>query len=202
MTDPAGTYWQRQAGTYLQPRVIEPPQDQNANNARAAIWHLGREFEIEAYPSAEGWRLTDGRHDMPDMRLITVRGMIQPDGASNELTRGIEGEHGEGGIIVHLDSHEPFNIEAALINADIFPDGIALTGPDSEGTDPMRGHAMIVRWAGRRWKVFSVTEHWEGADEEITPTGAVYRAVCGLFRQRSHERDAKPGMTAPDWGPE
>ena len=200
MSDVSGTYWQRQAGVYRQPLVVEPPQDQNANNARAAIWHLGRSFDLEVYPSAEGWRLTDGRHDMADMRLVTVRGVIQPDGSSNELVRGAEGEHGEGRIIVHLDSHEPFNVEAAAINVDVFPDGVRLTGPDSDGE--MRGHAMIVRWAGRRWKVLSVAEHWEGADEEVTATGAVYRAVCGLFRQRSHERDAKPGMTTPEWGPE
>jgi hypothetical protein len=210
VTDPVGVFWTKKPGTYLQPRVINPPDAQNAENARFAIHHIGRKFEIEVYPTAQGWRagnadLTDdGRHDPGVPRIVTVFGAIQPQssGGAHSVQQNFEGERTEASIVVHLDSHQEFNIAAAKANADIFPDGIRIIGPDDDSAaDDRFNHAMIIRWRGRRWKVLETLDLFEAGQEELHPAQAIYRAVCGLYQNRSHERNATPQNFDPEWGP-
>lgn len=212
MTNPAGQYWIDGVNVYLQPQVINPPNGQNANNARHAVWHLGRALTIEVYPSGDGqYRagdldpVDDGRFDRGAARLVTVYGVIAPEsGGSIAVQQAFEGERTEGSMMLTLDSHQPENIAAAQANADIFPDGIRIIGSDMVGTDDRHNFATVIRFRGRRWKVLTVAEHWEGGDEELHTEGALYRCTLGLLRDQSHERDAVPGMveTAPVWGPE
>lgn len=210
MTDPKGIYWSQKPGTYLQPTVIDTPAGQNANNARMAIWHLGRELDLEIYPTSEGWRVgdtdpvDDGRHDRGAPRIVRVRGAIQPlsSGGSSGLQQNREGERTEGQVVVHIDSHEPFNILAAQANSDIFPNGIRIIGPDMELADDRFNFTTVIRFRSRRWKVLECMELFEGGDEELAFEGAIYRTVCGLMNDRNHERDAKPADFTPEWGPE
>lgn len=202
-------YWQDSAGVYRQPTVINPNAGANANNARQAIWHLGRELVLECFEAEGGYRvgdddpIDDGRYDRGAARMVTVRGVIQPKReGSIQVKQEFEGERSEGQMILHLDSHEPFNIAAAEANDDIFPDGIRLVGPDMEAADGARHHVTIVQFGGRRWKVLAIAELSEGGDAELHPAGIVYRAELGLFVDASQERRAVPELRVPDWGPE
>lgn len=212
MTDLKGIYWKRSKGVYLQPDVCEPPIDQNANNARHAIWHMGREIEMEVYPTLQGWRasdgdpIDDGRHDRGAPLIIPVRASIQPYGGegrdSSKLMQMPEGQWTEGQVVVHLDSHEPFNIETAAQYSEVLPDGVRVIGPDTEAPDDRVNFPTVFRFRGRRWKAISVAEFFEGGDEELAFEGAIYRAICSEFKDRSHERNATPETAGEGfWGP-
>ena len=216
MTDDSGKFWRYAPGSYIQPRVIEPPLNQNVNNSRHAIWHLGREFDIEVYPTRQGWRVgdddqaDDGLHDRGEPRIIRVRGVIQPynrlgDGSSNLVTESF-GERSEGLIMVDIDSHQPFNIDAAQQNPDIFTNGIRIHGPDTEGTDSQYNFQTVILFRNRKWKVIQVDEMFESGNEELHFQGCVYRCVCAMMRDRSHERKATPEISLQNnevvWGPE
>lgn len=209
MTQVSGPYWNERPGVYRQPPVIKPPTGQNANNARHAIWHFGSQLVMEVYPTGGRYRvgdsdlIDDGRHDRGAMRLVTVRGVIQPNKAGSiDLVQDYEGERSEGSLVLHLDSHEPFNIAAAQGDVDIFPNGIRLIGPDMLAPDDRFNHVAVFQFRGRRWKVLSVAELFKAGDEDLQTDGAIYRAELGLFADRSHERSADPSLQAPEWGPE
>lgn len=213
MTDKKGIYWKRQQGTYLQPDVIESPAMQNANNARHAIWALGRMVEMEVYPSAQGWRASDedpvddGRHDRGEPTVVKVRAVIQPrsgdQNGSSELFDLPEGQYTHGEVVIHLDSHDPINLCAADDHPELFPNGVRVLGPDTEGTDGQKNFATVFRFRNRRWKVTRMLELFEGGDEELSCEGATYRMLAEEFKDRSHERNATPETAAaPYWGPE
>lgn len=214
MTDKNPDYWDQPSGVYLQPPVCNPPMNQNPNNARHAIWHLGRPIITEFYPSANHtWGANeDGRHDRGEPTLVTVYGTIQPlssEGATANAARGLqrpaEAERNEGRMIVHVDSMQPENLEAALAFPSLFPDGqLRILGPD----DPAyaQNFVPVFRYARRRYKVINVMEQFEGGDEEVAPDGAIYRCTCGLFEDVQHERQAGAAEAAQHdpsgWGPD
>lgn len=219
MTDVNGIYWQRRGGDYIQPQVCEPPINQNANNARHAVWHLSRLIEVEIYPTRpiHGWRaantdpVDDGRADRGEPIVFKLWGVIQPyrsgDRHSSELVRDAWGEHTEGDVVVHVDSHQQENLD--IIAADpalvaLFPNGLRILGPDTEGPvdDDRRNFSTVFRFRNRRWRVCNVAELFEAGDENLHDEGAVYRAVCKEFQDRNHERDAKSGDHAPFFGPD
>ncbi len=205
MTERSDRYWSRPRGLYNQAPVMNPPKGQNANNAWHAIEHLGHAFEIEVYPTSGTWNTgkesdkCDGRFDPGKPCVACVWGLIQPDRGSGpgagsaRLITEPGGEWSEGRIIVHLYSHAPENLREACKKPDVFPDGIRLIGPDFDGTHDRQNFSTIIRWKGRRWKILSIMDLFEGGDEDLhKDCPAVYRAICGLHEDRSHEREATP----------
>lgn len=210
MTDNSGNFWGKRQGTHMQLPVNNPPNGQNANNARMAVWHLGRPFTLEVFPEG-GWQVgdiddkDDGRYDRGDSFEITVYGHIQPltynnrDGSQDLGTRR-GGEYVEGEIVVHLDSHQPENLEAAA--ASTFFDDYVYLSP-SESMEGHRNFSMLVHWRGRRWKMRTVQEHAEASDEEVSGlSGAVYRAVCQEFTDVNQEKLAVPADQIVYYGPD
>lgn len=214
MTERSDEYWTRPRGLYQQPPVLNPPRGQNANNAWHAIAHLGHPFEIEVYPTAGKWNAgkdenCDGRYERGEACIACVWGLIQPirgpmSGGSAELQTEAGGEWSEGQIVVHLYSHAPENIKEACKKPDVFPDGIRLIGPDFDGDHDRQNFSTVIRWKGRRWKIKSIMDLFEGGDEDLhKDCPAVYRAICSLLEDRNHEREATPETAINDtyWGP-
>lgn len=211
MTEPAGVFWTQPAGVYQQPKVVNPPMGNNADNARMSIWHLGRPVEVEIYPSLEGWRsgnndlIDDGRHDSGEPIVITIWAVVQPEssGGAHTVQQNREGERTEARIVLHTDSHMDFNLSAIEPYPELFPNGFRINGPDDDSAvDDRFNHSMIIRWRGRRFKCLEILDLYEGGDEATSDNGAIYRAVCGLYQHHSHERDAKPEDFVPEWGPQ
>ena len=215
MTDPNGIYWKRQNGVYLQPPVCEPPLNQNPNNARHAVWHMSRKIIMEVHPTRpiHGWRaanadpVDDGRADRGEVTLVEIRAVVQPyqsgDRHSSRLIREPAGEYTEGDCVFHIDSHQEENIAAAALHPTLFPNGIRILGPETEGTDERGNFSTVFRFRNRRWRVLNVAELFEGGDEDLHTEGAIYRGVCGEFQDRNHERDASLDVQPePYFGPD
>lgn len=210
MTDPRGKYWSDVPGTYIQPLVNNPPALQNANNARHAIWHLGRMLTLLVFPSSTHvWRagdadaIDDGRHDRGAPIEFQVRATWQPNTQKRGrgVVDGVEAMRTESNFIVHLDSHDPVNLLAAATHPEIFPNGVRLVDPDDFGTDGIINFPMAILYRGNRYKVKQPIALYEGGDEELDTEGAIYRAECQLWHDRFHERDASV-PAEPFWGPE
>lgn len=212
MTELRGLYWEDRVGTYQQPTVVNPPAFQNANNARHAIWHLGRMLTLHVYTSDQHvWRVgdtsveDDGRHDRGTPLVLQVRGTFQPN--TQKRGRGwmdvVESGRSETNCIVHLDSHDPVNLAAIAGTpgaAAVFPNGLRLVDPDDRGTDGIVNFPMAIVYRGNRWKIKQPIALYEGGDEELHLEGAIYRAECQLWHDRYHEQDAVNNN--PVWGPE
>lgn len=211
MTNNNPNYWSTPGDMYVQLHVLNPPGGQNANNARMAIWHLGRPVSLEVFPEGH-WNVTDadveddGRYDRGASEIVVVYGHIQPltynnrDGSQDLGTRR-GGEYVEGEIVLHLDSHQPENIEAAA--ASTFFDDHIYVSPGENVENGHKNFAMLLHWGGRRWKPKTVQQHMEGSDEEVSGTnGAVWRVVLREFTDVTQERKAMPAQETTYYGPE
>ena len=181
-------YWRN--GNYRQPLVNNPPWGQRANNARMAVWHFSRKFAVEMYP-AGSWRKEDGRYDRGQARIVEIWGSIQPNSGVNKIRENLpEGESFEGQLIIHVDSHQPENIEIALANPDLFPDGVFLAGVGQNAFFDTRGFGMIVQFRNLRWRIQDVDVYENAGDEEVALVSAVHRGRCTLFTDVQQEMQA------------
>ena len=181
-------YWR--AGNYKQPVVSDPPNGQRANNARHAIWHFSRPVVFEFYPAGT-WRKEDGRYDRGAARLITMYAVVQPFGGKGMLQyRRPEGDSFEAELVVHLDSHQPKNIEIANANPDIFTDGVFLAGVGQGANFDTRGFGMIMQFRNQRWRIANVDVFENAGDEEVSSVSAMHRGECTLFTDVQQEMNA------------
>lgn len=202
MTDNrAQPFWVRQAGVYTQQDVIEPPLNQNPNNAAHAVWHLGEAMQAEYYPSRGDWRtgdntLEDGRYDRGDATLVSVYAVTYPHtmGSDNTLSPA-EGERSEGKRVFIVDSNQLENAASAQNHPTLFANGhLFVAGSDSDGEESLNNHATIFLYGGNRWEVESI-KLWNEARNELTSAhGGVYECVARLYRHRAHEKDAQRGL--------
>jgi len=131
------------------------------------------------------------------------------DRASSKLFQLPEGEHTEGMHVIHIDSHQPENLKVIEDHPEgtaLFPNGLKVLGPDTEGQaegDDLRfNFATTFEFKNRKWKTCAVAELNEGGDEVLNPgSGGIYRVVVSEWKDRSHERDAKPSDHVDFWGP-
>lgn len=181
-------YWTN--GRYAQPIVVNPPKGQRVNNARHALWHFSRLIQVEVYPQG-AWRKEDGRFDRGQATLIPMWATVQPVAGRNVLKSSLsEGESFEAEVIVHIDSHQPENIQIAQGFPQLFPDGLFLAGVGKSFMFESRGFGMLVQWRGLRWRVNDVDMFEYGGDEEVSISNAVYRGRCTLFTDIQQEMNA------------
>lgn len=199
-------------GTYRQPTVHQPRPFQNANNARYAIWHLGRMVNLLVYPASNHkWQadntdpIDDGRHERGEPVVVSVRAVWQPN--SQKRGRGVldrvEASRSETNFVVHIDSHDPVNlanIAAHPIASGLFPNGLRLYDFDDFDPESQFNFPSAIEYRGVRYKIKQPLSLWEGGDEDEHADGAIYRAECQLWIDRHHEREARG--TAPVWGPQ
>lgn len=195
---------------YQQADIIEPAGSQTAGNARHAIRHLGRMLVLAVYPAADAvWQVgdadatDDGRHYRGDPVMLDIRGVFQPN--TQKRGRGVvddvEGARSEVSFILHVDSHDPVNIEATSARPDIFPNGLRLYDVDAEGEDGGSNYPMILHFRGDKFKLRQPIALYSGGDPLLDTDGAIYRAECSLWRDKHHERPATPTENVPAWGP-
>lgn len=191
------------------PNVILPGGLENASHARGAVQHFARKLELWVYPTENSvWRASndspvdDGRHDRGEPVKFDIYGTWQPNTLKRArgLIEGPEASETESVFIVHLDSHDPRNLEAVAARDDIFPNGLRLVDPDDRGTDGIVNHPMAIMFRGNKYKVQKPLALYAGGVADQDVQGAIYRAECSLWEDRYQEREAR--SNGREWGPE
>jgi hypothetical protein len=211
MTDKRTDQWWdfHESTNYKQPKVNQPPLNQNPNNAVFAVDHFSHKYELWDWFSPPRYGVVDdggdGRGRRGDVTIRPFWCNVQPERPRDEavLEKLREGDKVKGFLVVTYNPFIPNQADPDYAGdeptAPMYPDGIYVRTSDQrhkvggDGFDMEIDHAFssVLKYDGLLWKAVKNDLMHGGGDEDVFDKRQVIgRAIFSLWEDFQHERHA------------